>query len=99
MSPDAQLGVNFTHRFSERLRFSSRNLLAYENEPDYDFGFAGDRRTGDYFRYSSSNTVGYRWSDRLGTQTGIAFNGVSYDDIDDSDYNQITFSHDFRYQA
>ena len=98
VSPDAQLGVNFTHRFSERLRFSSRNLLAYENEPDYDYGFAGDRRSGDYFRYSTNNSVGYRWSDRIGTQTGITFSGVTYDDIDDSDYNQILFSHDFRYR-
>ena len=50
------------------------------------------------FRYSTNNSVGYRWTDRLGTQTGITFNGVTYSDIDDSDYNQITFRHDFRYR-
>ncbi|MGJ8725835.1 MAG: outer membrane beta-barrel protein [Roseibacillus sp.] len=95
---DARLGLNFTHRFSERLRFSSRNLLALENEPDFGYGFGGDRRVGEYFRYSSNNSVGYRWSDRLGTQTGVTFGGVSYNDIDDSDYTQVTFRHDFRYR-
>ncbi|GHC45148.1 outer membrane beta-barrel protein [Roseibacillus persicicus] len=95
---DARVGVNFTHRFSERLRFSSRNLLAYEQEPDYDYGLSNDRRTGDYFRYSSDNSVGYRWSDRLGTQTGIQFSGVQYQDLDNSDYSQVAFRHDFRYR-
>lgn len=98
-SYDSRVGVNFTHRFSERLRFSSRNFLAYESEPDFDFGFAGDRRSGDYFRYSTENSVGYRWSDRLGTQTGVNFSGVIYDDIDDSDYTSVTFRHDFRYRV
>lgn len=96
---EARLGVNYTHRFSERLRFSSRNFLAYEIEPDFDFGLGNDRRGGDYFRYSSQNSVGYRWSDRLGTQTGVDFSGINYQDIDDSDYFQVQFRHDFRYRV
>lgn len=96
---DARLGVNFTHRFNERLRFSSRNFVAYEIDPDYDYGLVGGRRAGDYFRYSSENSVGYRWSDRLGTQTGVNFSGVQYQDLDDSDYNSVTFRHSFRYRV
>ncbi|MBK1832969.1 outer membrane beta-barrel protein [Roseibacillus ishigakijimensis] len=96
---DVRVGVNFTHRFSERLRFSSRNFLAFEQEPDYDYGFGNDRRVGDYFRYSSENSVGYRWTERLGTQTGVNFSGVTYSDIDDSDYTRVTFRHDFRYRV
>ena len=99
LSPDIKVGVNYVNRFSERLRFSSRNSAGYENEPDYDFGIAGDRRVGDYFRYSTQNDVGYRWSDRLGTITGIGFNGVNFSDIDDSDYNQFSLNHQFRYRA
>lgn len=95
---DARLGVNFTHRFNERLRFSSRNFLAYEQEPDFDFGLINGRRIGDYFRYSSENSVGYRWTDRLGTQTGVNFSGVRYQDLDDSDFSSVTFRHDFRYR-
>ena len=95
---EVRAGVNFTHRFSERLRFSSRNYVAYEVEPDFEFGFAGDRRGGQYFRYGSSNSVGYRWSERLGTQTSINFNGINYIDLDDSNFNSVSFGHQFRYR-
>lgn len=95
---DARVGVNFTHRFSERLRFSSRNFVAYETEPDFDFGLVGGQREGQYFRYSSENSVGYRWSDRLATQTGVNFSGVIYDELADSDFTRIGLRHDFRYR-
>ena len=92
-------GVNYTHRFSERLRFSSRNFLAYEIEPDFETGLGTDRRGGQYFRWSSDNSVGYRWSERLGTQTGINFSGIVFDDLDNSDFTRVTFRHDFRYRT
>ena len=98
-SYDARVGVNLTHRVSERLRFSSRNFLAYETEPDYDFGIGADVRSGQYFRWSTQNSVGYRWSDRFATVTGIDFSGITYDDLDDSDYNQLTFRQQFRYRT
>ena len=40
------LGVNLTHRFSERLRFSSRNFISYELEPDYSYGYASSAPDG-----------------------------------------------------
>lgn len=95
----ARLGLNYTHRFSERLRFSSRNFVAYEIEPDYDYEIANDRRSGQYLRYSSNNSVGYRWSDRLGTQTGVTFSGINYQDLDNADFSSVTFRHDFRYRV
>ena len=99
LNGDIRLGVNYTHRVSERLRFSSRNFVALENEPDFDFGFGGNVRVGNYFRYSSNNSIGYRWTDRLGTQTGVSFTGVIYEELDDADYNRVTFRHDFRYRV
>src|SRR5690606_38862378 len=45
----ARVGANLTHRFSERLRLSSRNFLAYELEPDYSYGYASTRQVGEYF--------------------------------------------------
>ena len=96
---EARVGVNFTHRFSERLRFSSRNFVAYEIEPDFEYSFANDRRAGQFFRYSSENSVGYRWTERLGTQTGVNFNGIIFEDLDNSDFNSITFRHQFRYRV
>jgi hypothetical protein len=96
---NARLGVNFTKRFSERLRFATRNLFAYETEPDYSYGFGNSTRSGNYFRYSSQNSVGYRWSERFGTQTGIDFSGIRYDDLDNSDYDQIQFRQTGRYRV
>ena len=96
---EVRVGANLTYRASERLRFSSRNFVAYETEPDFDFGIAADRRVGNYLRWSSQNSVGYRWTERLGTQTGVDFNGVVYDDIDDSDFARFQFRHDFRYRV
>lgn len=95
---DARVGVNFTHRFSERLRFSSRNLLAYETEPDFSFGIGNSIRTGNFFRYSTQNSIGYRWTERFGTQTGFDFSGINYSDLDNSDFNQFTFRQQGRYR-
>jgi len=75
-------GVNYTNRISERLRFSSRNWVSYELEPDYDFGFATDRRVGQYLNYSTDNSIGYRWSERFGTIAGYRLNGVTFDDFE-----------------
>lgn len=95
---DLRVGVNLTHRVSERLRFSSRNFVAYETEPDFSFGIGGNARSGNYVRYTSQNSVGYRWSDRLGTQSGIDFSGITYEDLDNADFSQVAFRHQFRYR-
>lgn len=94
----ASLYLNWTHRVSERLRFVSRNYLAYELEPDYSTGFQSQRQTGNYFRWSTDNAIGYRWSDRLATYTGIRLDGVSYDEFDNGDRTTWTLYNDFRYQ-
>lgn len=95
---NASVGVNFTKRFNERLRFSTRNLLAYETEPDFSFGIGTSNRAGNYFSYSSQNSIGYRWTERFGTQTGFDFAGIRYDDLDNSDFNQFTFRQQGRYR-
>ena len=48
---DSRLGFNWTHRVSERLRFSSRNFVAYEQEPDLNLGVLTDRQVGEYLLY------------------------------------------------
>ena len=93
----AGIGLNWTNRISERLRFVSRNNLTKEREPDYAQGFQGSA-SGDYLRWSTDNAVGYRWSERLGTYTGIRYEDISYDDIDGFDRSTVTFYNDFRYQ-
>jgi hypothetical protein len=90
--------LNWTHRVSERLRFVSRNRVNYELEPDYSTGFQSSRQIGNYFTYSTDNAIGYRWSERLATYTGIRFDGITYDDFANADRSTWTLYNDFRYQ-
>lgn len=95
----ASLYLNWTHRVSERLRFVSQNYVAYELEPDYSTGFQAQRQIGNYFRWSSDNAVGNRLSERLATYTGIRFDGLTYEDVDNGDRTTWTAYNDFRYQV
>ncbi|RYD75018.1 MAG: hypothetical protein EOP84_18960 [Verrucomicrobiaceae bacterium] len=95
----ARAGVNFTHRFSERLRFSSRNFIAYELEPDYAYGFSTARQTGEYLFWSTDNSVGYRWSERFATYTGFVLSGLDYgSDVANQDRFTWSVYNQFRYQ-
>lgn len=94
----ARVGVNLTHRFNERLRFSSRNFLSYELEPDYNYGFASNRQIGEYLYWQTDNSIGYRWTERFATYTGFQLTGLEYDDIANSDRFTWTLYNQFRYQ-
>ena len=97
--PQARVGVNWTHRFSERLRFSSRNFVAYELEPDYSFGVATTRQLDASLFWQTDNSVGYRWTERLGSYSGIQLTGLEYDSsVPNSDRFTVTLYHQFRYQ-
>ena len=99
-TPTGSLRLNLTHRVNERLRLSSRNSMAFEYQPDYSIGSSAIRQTGAYTRWSSDNSVGYRWSERLGTYTGFIYDGVEYDNpaAQRNDISAITLYNDFRYQ-
>ena len=95
-----RLGVNWAHRVSERLRFSSRNYVAYELEPDFNQGITTDRQLGEYLNYQSDNAVGYRWSERFATYTGIRVSGIVFDDdFDGNDRFTYGAYNQFRYRA
>jgi hypothetical protein len=96
--PQARAGVNLTHRFNERLRFSSRNFISYELEPDYSYGFATSRQVGAYLFWQTDNSLGYRWSERMATYTGLSLTGLSYQDVENQDRLTWTLYHQFRYQ-
>lgn len=94
----SRVGVNLTHRVSERLRFSSRNFISYELEPDYSYGFSTSRQVGEYFYWSTDNSVGYRWTERFATYTGFSLVGLDYDDVVQNQdrftwtiYNQVRY--------
>ena len=80
LNSQSRVGVNMIHRFSERVRFVSRNFVANELEPDYSYGLASSRRSSEFMSWSTDNSLGYRWTERFGTYTGVRFSGSSYDD-------------------
>lgn len=84
-----RLGVNWAHRVSERLRFSSRNYGAYELEPDYSYGFGTDRTIGEYFHWQTDNAVGVRWTPTFATYTGFKVRGLDYAAISSSNDRMI----------
>lgn len=97
ITPSIKLGVDYNHSFSERLRFSSRNYVSYEMEPNYSYSISRDRTTDPYFYYSSDNSVGYRWTQRVGSYTGLALTGY-IDDSGFADRNSWAIYHQMRYQ-
>lgn len=94
----ARIGVDLTHRFNERLRFTTRNFLSYELEPDYSYGFASNRQNSEYLYWQTDNSIGYRWSERFATYTGIQLTGLEYDDVANADRLTWTAYNQFRYQ-
>jgi len=94
----SRIGFDLSHRFSERLRFTSRNYLAYELEPDYSYGFGTNRQLGEYLYWSTDNSIGFRWSERFATYTGITLTGLTYDDVANADRFTWTAYNQLRYQ-
>lgn len=94
----ARIGANLTHRFNDRLRVSSRNFLSYELEPDYSYGFAGNRQNSEYLYWQTDNSVGYRWSERFATYAGSVLSDLTYDDLPNSDRFTWTVYTQARYQ-
>ena len=98
IQPQSRAGINLTHRFSERLRFTSRNFISYELEPDYSYGYASARQNGAYFLWQTDNSLGFRWTERFATYSGLRITGTSYADV--ADNNRFTWElyNQFRYQ-
>jgi hypothetical protein len=99
LTPDSRVGVNWTRRFTERLRFSTRNFVSYEFEPNYAYGFATSRQNDPYLFWSTDNSIGYRWTERLATYSGFSLTGLEYDSVVQSQ-NRLTLGlyNQFRYQ-
>jgi hypothetical protein len=96
----SRASVNVSHHFSELLRFSSRNYISYELEPDYSYGIASGRSEsgGENLYWQTDNSFGYRWSELLGTFTGVRVNQLD-SEVDTSDrltwgiFNQVRYQY------
>jgi long-subunit fatty acid transport protein len=98
MNSQSRLGLNVTHRFTERLRWVSRNAIAYELEPDYSRGVANSRTQGEFLYWQMNNALGFRWTERFGTYTGLSLTAFDYRNSDDNDRFTWEFNNQFRYQ-
>ena len=98
----SRINASFSHRYSERLRFMSRNYVANELEPDYSYGSASGRTGNETFTWMTDNSVGFRWTERLGTYTGFRFSGSRFDTNANAENNNdrttIEGYEQFRYQ-
>jgi hypothetical protein len=93
-----RLPFSITHSVSERLRFATRNYVFYGLEPDYTYGAVNDRSNEEYFFFSTDNSVGYKWTERLGTYTGFQWNTLDYDGNDSrNDRDNFIAYNQFRY--
>ncbi len=98
--PEDSVSFNYTYRFDERLRFASTNYVAYQLEPNYSYGFATSRQSGDYLYVQTDDAIGYRWSERVATYTGITITALDYADNSVTNQNRFTWLlyNQFRYQ-
>ncbi len=96
---NARLAVNVNHRIDERLRFVSRNFFNYGLDLGNFYGAITSRDVNEYTYLSTDNAIGYRWTERLATYTGVGFSMINYTeggrDVDMfSLYNQFRYSLD-----
>ena len=99
LNSQSRVGANLTHSVTERLRFTSRNFISYELEPDYSYGIASGRSEsgGENLFWQTDNSVGYRLTERIGTYTGLRFTNLD-SDVDNSDRFTWALYNQFRYQ-
>ena len=61
------------------------------------YGIAAARQNGAYFLWQTDNSVGFRWTERFATYTGVMLSGTSYADVSNNDrftwelYNQLRY--------
>lgn len=96
----SRINASVSHRFSERVRFMSRNYVANELEPDYSYGVASSRTGNETLTWMTDNSIGYRWTERLGTYTGFRFGGSRFDTVGENSNDRTTIEgyQQFRYQ-
>ncbi len=98
VNSQSRLNLNIRHNITERLGINSNNMISYEMEPNYDYGYASSRRSEEHYYWSTDNYLSFRWSERLATRTGFVFEGLDYQDSDNSNRITVTGYHQFRYQ-
>lgn len=105
LSNQSRLSGNLSHNFTERLRFTSNNMASREREPEYAYGIASGRQGvnagGEYISLNTDNSFGFRWTQRIGTVTGLKLGQITNPGTSESsDSDRVTWElhHQFRFQ-
>jgi len=93
----SKLHLNIKHEISERVSFATKNHIAYELEPNYAYGYASSRQGQEHLYWMTDNSLGYRWTERLGTSTGVKLSGLQYQDVSNQDRTTWQLYNQFRY--
>ncbi len=87
---------NFNHRINDRARFVSRNFANYGLDLDNFYGAITNRNADEFLYFSTDNAIGYRWTERLATYTGVTYSTLQYEG-DDLDVDRYSIYNQFRY--
>ncbi len=95
---NARISFNLNHRINDRMRFVSRNFFNYGIDLGNFYGSLTSRQFDEYTYLSTDNAIGYRWTDRLATYTGVTYSTLNYDGSF-NDVDSLGFYNSFRYSV
>lgn len=93
---NARIAFNLNHRINNQLRYVTRNFFNYGLDLGTFYGPITDRQLEEYVYFSTDHAIGYRWTDRLATYTGVTYSTLAYDN-DVNDVDSLSFYNTFRY--
>jgi len=97
---NGSLALNFIHRFSPRLQFSTVASMTYSAQPDYS-QLVGSTisNSGSYLAGSIKFDLSNRWARRFTTDTSLNINMLSYEEETRTagNYQEYTLGNEFRY--
>ena len=98
--PNINLAVKVSHKATPRLTMTFSGVFAYQNEPDFQYGFGTNRRSGNYFFTQDTFGLNYAWAPRFATASSYSIVAVQYDNMAAGffeDRLEHTFGNEFRF--
>jgi len=98
--PNLNLSLTLSHKATARLSFNFTGIASYQTEPDFQYGFGTNRRSGNYFFTQDRLGVNYAWAPRFATNTSFGIAAVSYDNLASGffeDRVEFTIGNEFRF--
>ena len=98
--PNLNLAVKLSHKVTPRLTMNFAGVASYQSEPDFQYGFGTNRRSGNYFFTQDTLGVSYSWAPRFATSTSYGIVAVQYDRMAAGlfeDRLEHTFGNEFRF--